>query len=183
MRKLIYSMAVSLDGYIDSPNKGLAPDEELHAFYNQQERETGTALYGRRLYETMASHWPTAHANPAATELEVEYSRIWNALPKVVVSSTLERVDWNSTLIRDNVTEEVSRLKEQPGKDITVGGPTLAATLIKAGLVDEYGLFVFPVVTGGATTFFPKVDEHISTRLVETRTFGSGVVYLRYQVN
>lgn len=182
MRELIYSMAVSLDGFIDYPNDALAPDEELHAFYNEQARESGTELYGRRLYGLMAGYWPTADANPAATDLEVEFARIWRDLPKVVVSTTLERVDWNSRLVRGNVADEVGRLKEQPGKDIFAGGPNLAATLIKLGLVDEYRLFVHPVVTGGGTPFFPAVDEIIATRLVETRNFGSGVVYLRYQV-
>jgi dihydrofolate reductase len=183
MRKLIYSMAVSLDGFVDSPNNALAPDEELHAFYNEQAREAGTELYGRRFYELMAGHWPTADANPASTATEAEYAPIWRDLPKVVVSTTLERVEWNSTLIRgDDLAEEVRKLKEQPGKDIHAGGPTLAASLIRLALVDEYRMFVFPVVTGGSLPYFPKIDQHIATRLVATRTFGSGVVYLRYQV-
>ena len=183
MRKLIYSMGVSLDGFIAGADGDIdwsAPDDELHRFHNQQARETGAELYGRRLYETMR-YWETAEDNPSAPEQELEFARIWKDTPKIVFSKTLERVEGNARLVRDNVAEEVAQLKEQPGKDLAVGGAGLASSVMKLGLIDEYRLFVSPVVLGGGTPYFPALDERISLELVETRTFGSRVVYLRYR--
>jgi dihydrofolate reductase len=183
MRKVIYSMGVSLDGFIAGPDGEIdwsAPDEELHRFHNKQTRELGAHLCGRRLYEVMV-YWETADENPSAAEYELEFARIWKDLPKVVFSKTLEEVAGNARLVRDGVAEEVARLKEQPGKDLAVGGAGLAATLIELGLVDEFRPFVYPVVLGGGTPFFPALDEKIALELVETRTFGSRVVYMRYQ--
>jgi dihydrofolate reductase len=183
VRKLIYSMGVSLDGFIAGPDGEIdwsAPDEELHRFHNEQARETGAHLYGRRLYEVM-TYWETADESPSAPEHEVEFARIWKATPKVVFSRTLERVEGNASLVRDNLAEEVVALKEQPGKDLAVGGAGLAATFLKLGLIDEYRPFVHPVVLGGGTPYFPPLEERINLELVETRTFGSGVIYVRYQ--
>ena len=140
----------------------------------------GVQLCGRRLYEVMV-YWETADQNPSASEHELEFARIWKALPKIVFSKTLEKVEGNARLVRDGVAEEVARLKEQPGKDLAVGGAGLASTFVKLGLVDEYRLFVSPVVLGGGTPYFPALDERINLELVETRTFGSRVVYVRYR--
>jgi dihydrofolate reductase len=183
MRKLIYSMGVSLDGYIAGPGGEIdwtAPDEELHRFHNERTREIGVHLCGRRLYEEML-YWETADENPSAAEHELEFARIWKRLPKVVFSTTLETVEGNTRLARDGVAEEVARLKEQPGDDLAVGGAGLASTCIELGLVDEFLLFVYPVVLGGGTPYFPALDERIDLELVETRTFGSRVVYVRYR--
>jgi dihydrofolate reductase len=183
MRKLIYSFGVSLDGFIAGPEGDIdwsAPDEELHRFHNQQARELGAHLYGRRLYEVMR-YWETAEENPSAPEHELEFARIWKATPKIVFSRTLEEVEGNARLVRDGVAEEVARLKEQPGKDLAVGGAGLASSCMKLGLIDEYRLFVSPVVLGGGTPYFPALDERINLELVETRTFGSRVVYVRYR--
>jgi dihydrofolate reductase len=183
MRKLIYSMGVSLDGFIAGPNGEIdwsAPDEELHRFHNQQTREMGAHLCGRRLYEVM-SFWETADENPSAPEHELEFARIWKNMPKIVFSKTLEKVEGNARLVRDGVVEEVAKLKEQPGKDLAVGGAGLASTFIKLGLIDEYRLFVSPVVLGGGTPYFPALDERMNLELVETQTFGSRVVYVRYR--
>ena len=183
MRKLIYSMGVSLDGYIAGPGGEFdwaAPDEELHRFHNEQTRELGAHLLGRRLYEEMV-YWETADEQPSAPEHALEFARIWKALPKIVFSNTLDEVEGNTRLARDGLAEEVARLKEQPGKDLAVGGAGLASTLIELGLVDEYRLFVSPVVLGGGTPYFPALEERIDLELVETRTFGSRVVYVRYQ--
>jgi dihydrofolate reductase len=185
MRKLIYSMGVSLDGFIagrDGEIDWSAPDEELHRFHNRQTRELGAHLCGRRLYETML-YWETAEENPSAAEHLVEFARIWNALPKIVISRTLEKIEGNARLVRDNVADEVAKLKEQPGKDLAVGGAGLAATCMKLGLIDEYRLFVSPVVLGGGTPYFPALDERIDLELVETQTFASRVVYVRYRVS
>ncbi|MCC7353301.1 MAG: dihydrofolate reductase [Anaerolineae bacterium] len=184
MRKVIYSLIVSLDGFIETPNRSLdwhSIDEEIHSFVNAQVREMGAFLYGRRLYEVMASFWPTADTDPAAPAYEVEFARIWRDKPKIVFSKTLEKVEWNSRLVRDNIGQEVTRLKAQPGKDMGLGGANIASTFMRLGLIDEYRLYVHPVILGAGTPFFPALDKRINLRLVETHTFGSGVVYLRYQ--
>jgi dihydrofolate reductase len=180
---LIYSMGVSLDGFIAGPGGDIgwsAPGEELHRFHNEQAREMGVHLYGRRLYEVMR-FWETADQRPGITDYELEFARIWRDTPKVVFSTTLESVEGNATLFRDRAAEEVARLKEQPGRPLAVGGAGLAAALIERDLVDEYRLFVSPVVLGAGTPYFPAVDEPIELELIETRTFGSRVVYVRYR--
>ena len=183
MRRVIYSMTVSLDGFIADPSGEIdwsAPDEELHRFHNDQVRELGGYLLGRRLYEEML-YWATADENPSATDFELDFARIWEDLPKVVFSRTLKNVEGNARLAEGGIAEEVARLKQEPGKDLGVGGAGLAGTLVELGLVDEYRLFVSPVVLGGGTPFFPALDERVNLELVETRTFGSRVVYLRYR--
>lgn len=183
MRKLIYSMAVSLDGYI--AGKGgegawAAPDAELHRFHNEQARELGCHVLGRRLYEVMA-YWETAEEeSPDAPEHELDFARIWKELPKVVFSKTLETVVGNTRLSQGDPIEEVRELKEASGADIAVGGAELASTLTAQGLIDEYGLFVTPVVLGGGRPFFAG-GTPVDLELVESRSFGSGVVYLRYR--
>jgi dihydrofolate reductase len=184
MGRLTYSMSVSLDGFVNTPSRSLdwvMVDEELHSFFNDEARETGAFLYGRRLYDLMTDYWPTAETDPAATPAMLEFARIWKETPKIVFSRTLQQVDWNSRLVPDDAVAEVTRLKAQPGFDMSVGGPTTAAVFITAGLVDEYRLYVNPVILGAGTPFFPELDDRIVLDLVETRTFGSGVVYLRYR--
>jgi dihydrofolate reductase len=183
MRKLIYSMGVSLDGFIAGPNGEIdwsAPDEELHRFHNQQTREVGAHLCGRRLYEVM-SYWETVDGESSTSEHSLEFAHIWRELPKIVFSRTLERVEGNARLATDSVVEEVGRLKEQPGKDLAVGGAGLASTCMELGLIDEYRLFVSPVLLGDGTPFFPALEERVNLELVETQTFGSRVVYVRYR--
>jgi dihydrofolate reductase len=182
MRSLIYSMSLSLDGFITGPDGAIdwsVPDEELFRFHTQQVQETGMQLCGRRLYETMV-YWETAEERPLAAE-HLEFAQIWKALPKVVFSATLESVVGNTRLARDGVGEEVSRLKEQPGKDIAVGGAGLARACMKLELIDEWRLFVSPLLLGGGTPYFPTLENGINLELIETRTFGSRVVYLRYR--
>jgi dihydrofolate reductase len=174
-------MSVSLDGFIadsDGDFGWSVPDDELHRFHNARVREIGAQFLGRRLYELM-TYWETAHEDPAASDTVVEFARIWQALPKIVFSTTLERVEGNTTLAQGTIAAEVARLKAQPGKDLAVGGAGLASAFIAEGLVDEFGLFVYPVVVGGGTPFFPP-DQRIDLELVETRTFSSRVVYMRY---
>jgi dihydrofolate reductase len=174
---------VSLDGYVAAPGGEIdwtAPDEELHRFHNEQTRELGAHLCGRRLYETMV-YWETADRSPSAAEHEVEFARIWQALPKIVFSRTLERVEGNARLATAGLADEVAALKAQPGQDLAVGGAGLAGACLRLGLVDECRLFVSPVVLGGGTPFFPPMDERLALQHVETRTFGSRVVYVRYR--
>ncbi|MET0973319.1 MAG: dihydrofolate reductase family protein, partial [Thermoleophilaceae bacterium] len=130
-------------------------------------------------YETMV-WWETVDEDPSAPEHVLEFAEIWKATPKIVFSTTLERVEGNARLVRDGAGEEVARLKKEPGGDLAVGGAGLASTFIKLGLVDEYRLFVNPVVVGGGTPYFPSLSEQIDLELVETREFGSRVVYVRY---
>jgi len=185
MGRIIYSMSVSLDGYVETPGRSLdwvLVDEELHSFFNDEAREVSTFLHGRRMYELMADYWPTAETNPSATPAMVDFARIWSDTPKIVFSRTLEKVEWNSRLVRDDAVAEVARLKAQPGFDADVGGRTIAATLLRHGLIDEVRLFVNPVILGAGAPFFPPLDDRIGLNLLETRTFGSGVVYLRYEV-
>jgi dihydrofolate reductase len=185
MRKLIYAMMVSLDGFIEGPNRNLdwhIIDEELHQYINDQQVEVGAYLYGRRMYETMASYWPTAEAeDPTNPGYVLEFARIWKAMPKIVFSKKLDKVAWNSRLVREDAAGEVLKLKAQPGKDLSIGGANLAASLIKLDLIDEYQLFVQPVILGSGTPFFPPLEKRIDLKLVETHRFDSGVVLLRYQ--
>jgi dihydrofolate reductase len=182
MPKVIYSMAVSLDGFVAGPRGELdwsVPDEELHRFHNEQTRELGALFCGRRLYEVMA-YWETVDESALTTEYELEFARLWRELPKVVFSTTLDDVVGNARLAGDDVAEEVARLKAEAGKDLGVGGPGLASTFIRQGLIDEYRLFICPVVLGGGTPFFPPTSARIDADLLETRTFGSRVAYVRY---
>ena len=182
MRKLIYSMNVSLDGFIAGPDGAIdwsVPDEELFRFHHRQVQETAVYLCGRRLYEAMV-YWETAEASPLAAE-RVEFAQTWKALPKIVFSTTLESVVGNTRLVKDGVGEEVRRLKEQPGGDIAVGGAGLASACMELGLIDEWRLFLSPVLLGGGTPYFPPLEGEIKLELIETRTFGSRVVYLRYR--
>jgi dihydrofolate reductase len=185
MGRLIYLFNVSLDGFVETPDHSLdwsTVDDELHGWFNDQMRELDAELYGRRLYDLMAAHWPTAGSDPAATETEREFARLWNAIPKVVFSTTLTSVAWNSRLVRGDVAEQLARLRPEFPGDLGVGGPNLAAQFIRRGLVDEYRLVVHPVVLGAGTPFFPPLDGPVPLRLIETRTFRSGVVYLRHEV-
>jgi dihydrofolate reductase len=182
MRKLIYSMTVSLDGYIAGPDGAIdwtVPDEELFLLHTQHVQETGVHLCGRRLYETMV-YWETAEESQLTAE-HVKFAQIWKALPKVVFSTTLQSVVGNTRLARDGVGEEVLRLKEQPGKDIAVGGAGLAGACMKLELIDEWRLFVSPVLLGGGTPYFPTLEKGTDLELIETRTFDSHVAYLRYR--
>jgi dihydrofolate reductase len=183
MRPLIYSMAVSLDGYIAGPGgegEWAAPDAELHRFHNEQAEELDLHVLGRRLYEVMA-YWETAEErNPGAAEYELEFARIWKELPKLVFSKSLDQVEGKTELSRGDPVAEVRALKEQDGGPIAVGGATLAATLTEHGLIDEYRPFVTPVVLGGGTPFFAGHTK-LELELLETKTFGSRVVYLRYR--
>jgi dihydrofolate reductase len=184
MTKLIYGMAVSLDGFIAGPDGKFdwsAPDEELHRFHNEQTKELGGHLLGRRLYETMV-YWETATEDPSLPDFALEFARIWQALPKVVFSTTLESVEGNARLVREGLADEVGRLKREAGKDLAVGGAGLAAACMSLGLIDEVQLFVSPVIVGGGTPFLPQLDHRLDLELLETREFGSRVVYLRYGI-
>jgi dihydrofolate reductase len=183
MRKIILMMSVSLDGFFEGPGRELdwhLVDEELHAHFNEELRSMGAFLDGRVTHELMAGFWPRADTDPSSTGPVVEFARIWRDMPKVVYSRTLERADWNTTIVRDVVVDEILELKAQPGGDLALGGADLAATFLRLDLVDEYRLYVHPVVLGRGRPLFPASDARISLELAETRTFSNGVVLLRY---
>jgi dihydrofolate reductase len=183
MRKIIYSLSVSLDGYMEAPDGDISwtyIDEELHQHFNEQESKTGVALYGRRMYELMSAYWPTVEEDPSALKVEVDYARIWKNLPKVVFSTTLEKVEWNARLVKENIADEVNKLKHQAGNDMSVGGAGLAASLMQLDLIDEYRLYINPIILGGGKPMFPQVPHETKLQLVETHTFRHGVVLHRY---
>lgn len=184
MGKLTYGFGVSLDGYIAAAGDDIgfsAPDDELHQYWNDQAREIEVSLYGRKLYELMSAFWPTADEDPAITPVAADFARLWRAMPKVVFSQTLESVGWNSRLERGDVVSVAADLKAAASGDLEVGGATLAAPLVQAGLVDEYRIVLFPTAVGGGTPFFPALEKWVNLKLVENRTFPSGAVLLRYE--
>ena len=192
MRKLIFGMNVTLDGYIAATGDDIGwsggdagahggPSDELFQWWLDQERASGLSLYGRKLWETMSSHWPTADQQPDATPAQIEFARRWRDMPKVVFSSTTSAVDWNARLVTGDAVTEITRLKTEDGGPMDVGGATLAAAAMRAGLIDEYAIVTHPVLVGGGTPFFTALDNWVNLKLVETRTFPDGVLLTRYE--
>jgi dihydrofolate reductase len=183
MARLIYSAITSLDGYVADENGKFdwaAPDEEVHRFVNDLERPIGTYLYGRRMYEVM-KFWETAHTLPDQPPAIRDYAELWQAADKVVYSKTLDKVTTARTrLDREFDPEAVRQMKAGAARDITVGGPHLAAETIKAGLVDELHLFLHPIVVGGGNHAIPD-DVRLKLELVDERRFKGGVVHLHYR--
>jgi dihydrofolate reductase len=184
MGKLIYSMITSLDGFVNGTDDTFDwanPGEDLHRFINEEFASVGTYLYGRRMYEVMA-YWESAYADEDPPQYVREYAQVWQSADKIVYSTALTEVLSGRTRIeRSFDPEAVRRLKEESDRDLTVDGPTLAAQAIRAGLVDEYGLFVNPVILGGGTPFFPE-GARANLELLGHREFSGGVAYLRYSV-
>lgn len=186
MRRLRYGMNVSLDGYTAAPGDDIGwsvPSDELFQWWSDRVGATGLALYGRRLWETMSSYWPTAEQQTGVTPAEVEFARRWMDMPKVVFPSTEVPVDWNTRLVIGDALAEITRLKAEDGGPMDIGGATLAAAAMRAGLVDEYVLATAPVLVGGGTPFFTALDSRVDLRLVESRTFPVGVVLTRYETS
>lgn len=184
MRKIIWMMSVSVDGYMEGPNREIdwhMVDDELHRHLNGWLADAGGFLEGRVTYELMAGFWPTADQDPAAPPTVVKFARIWRDIPKVVYSRTLERADWNASVARDVVPAEVLALKAQPGGDLVVGGSDLGAEFARRDLIDEYRLYVHPMVIGRGTPTLRPSDAKVPLRLIETQAFGNGVVMLRYE--
>jgi dihydrofolate reductase len=183
MGKLIYAINTSLDGYVETQDHSLdwaTVDDEVHSFWNEQQHDLDASLYGRRMYELMSASWPHVPSDPSATPVMLEYARAWADTPKIVFSKSLESVEWNSRLVRGDVADELARLREEFAGDLAVSGPTLAASFIRRGLVDEYRMVVHPVALGSGTPYFPDLERPIGLRLIETRTFQSGAIYLAY---
>lgn len=182
MRKVIFTMSVSIDGFIESSSGDIgwgSPDTELAHHVIERENAIDTHLYGRRLYETMYPYWEEAADDPSATKFDIEYARIWKERRKIVFSKTLTQVGGNCQLFSGDISQEINKLKAQAGKDMFVGGPNLASTFIKLGLVDEYWLYVHPIILGGGKPMFPHLGDRINLKLIDTHRFGSGVVLLK----
>ena len=183
MGKIIFMMSVSLDGYFEGPGHDLGwqqIDEEVHQHFNDWLATAGGFLDGRVTYELMASYWPTADQDPAASAQKIEFARIWRDMPKTVFSRTLEQAGWNTTIVREVVPEQIAELKAQPGGDLVIGGSILAAAFLAHDLIDEFRFYVHPVLLGRGRLLFQPTDAKVSLRLAETRAFGNGVVLLRY---
>ncbi|WP_103351235.1 dihydrofolate reductase family protein [Amycolatopsis sp. CA-128772] len=184
MRKLVYGMNLSLDGYIATPDDDLGwsePSDELFEWWLEREQAISLFLYGRKLWDTMSSHWPTGDQQPGATPAQVAFARNWRDTPKVVFSSTVGDVGWNTRVVTGDAVEEITRLKAGDGGPMRVGGPALAAAAMRAGLVDEYEIVTHPVLLGGGAPFFTALDSWVKLDLVETRTFPGGVTLARYE--
>jgi dihydrofolate reductase len=185
MRKLSLWMQVSLDGFAQGPAGEFdwpVVDDELKEYFVDLAGEFDTFLFGRKVYELMAEYWPTADTQSWSADYERRYAPIWRDTSKIVFSKTLERAGWNTEVVGENIAEQITKLKEEPGKGLVLfGGADMAATFIRLGLIDEYRLFVHPVVLGGGTPLFPAFDDRVSLRLAQTRTFDSAVVHVHYQ--
>ncbi len=184
MRKLIFGMNVSLDGYICAPGDDLGwsvPSDELFQWWSDRVAATDLALYGRKLWQTMSSYWPTAGQQPGTTPAQIEFARRWQHMSKVVFSSTISTVDWNTRLATGDAVTEITRLKTEGDGLMDIGGATLAAAAMRASLIDEYAIATHPVLVGGGTPFFTALDNRVNLNLVETRTFPDGVLLTRYE--
>ena len=184
MRKIIFMMSVSLDGYFEGPDRDLGwqlVDDELHRHFNEELATMGGFLDGRVTYELMAGFWPTADQDPSSSAPMREFARIWRDMPKVVFSRTLDHADWNTTVARSVVPEDIRALAAEPGGDLMLGGADLAAAFMAHDLLDEYRFYLHPVLIGRGRPLFRPSDLSLDLRLAETRGFGNGVVLLRYQ--
>ena len=190
-RKIVFMMSVSLDGFFEGPDRELdwqLVDVELHQHFNEWLATAGAFLDGRVTYELMAGYWPTADQDPGASAPVIEFARIWRDMPKIVFSRTLEQAGWNTTIVREVDPEEIQRLKAQPGGDpvvgggdLVVGGADLATAFRAHDLIDEYRIYVQPVLLGRGRPLFQPSDVTAHLRLAETRAFGNGVVLLRFE--
>ncbi len=185
MARVVYSMMVSVDGFVETAEHSLdwvVIEEEIHRFANEQEAAVGCQVYGAGMWAVMEPYWSIADRLPETPPWEVEFAKIWQAHPKVVVSRSVAAVQApNTTLVRGDAVEEIRRLAAEPGPDIAVGGATLAASLLEADLVDEIRMFVHPAAIGGGTRFLPPGWRRPLT-LLDERSFATGVRYAAYGV-
>jgi dihydrofolate reductase len=185
MPNVVFFMSISVDGFFEGPNHELdwqIVDEELHTHFNAVMREAGAFFDGRVTYELMRSHWPTRDQDPDASQPEKEFAGIWRDMPKYVFSRSLRQAEWNTTILREVEPEQIQQLKREPGGDLFIGGANLLQSFLRENLVDQFRLYVHPVVLGRGRRLFAEAEKPQDLRLVETRTFSSGVVLLRYAV-
>jgi dihydrofolate reductase len=180
MRKLIAAINMTLDGFCD--HTAVIADEEIHKHYNELLSQAGAIIYGRITYQLMESYWPTIVINPTGRKPMDEFAvKIQNIL-KIVFSHTLTNVEWENTkLAKGGIKEEVLELKQQPGKDILVGSPSLIVALMKLNLIEEYQFCVHPVIIGSGLPLFKNINNRVILKLLKTKTFGSGAIILYYE--
>ena len=187
MRKLIYSINVTIDGYAD--HTAVIADDELHEFYAGLLRSMEIVLFGRKTYELLESFWPNAQQDPRSTKGMIAFADRINSISKIVFSNSLNRAEWNNTkLLKGNAVEEISKLKQQIGKNLSIGGVSLAAALMKENLIDEFYFLIHPIVLGKGRKLFSREDgspEDLNLKsnlkLIDSKIFNSGVVVLHYQ--
>lgn len=180
MRKLITAINMTLDGFCD--HTAAIADDELHEHYNELLTNAGILLYGRITYQLMESYWPTIVKNPTGNKPTDEFAVLIDNIPKIVFSRTLKNVDWKNTeLKKELIKEEILELKQQPGKDIFVGSPSLIVALTQLNLIDEYQLCVHPVILGKGLPLFKNINDRINLKLLKTKIFGSGSILLYYE--
>jgi dihydrofolate reductase len=183
MGNIVLMMSLSLDGFMEGPNRDISwhmVDEELHTYFNEYLATVSAFLGGRVTHELMVEFWPTADEDPSSPAPIREFAGIWRDKPKYVFSKTYDKTDWNTTVLREVVPAEIADLKAQFEGDLELGGADLAATFMRLDLIDEYRLYINPVVIGAGKRLFPP-DFNASLKLAETRTFGNGVVLLHYR--
>jgi dihydrofolate reductase len=180
MRKLIAAMNMTLDGFCD--HTSMTADDEIHGHYSELIRNAGTLIYGRITYQLMESYWPSVVENPTGNLATDEFAVAIDNISKIVFSRTLQSVDWKNTELRNElVKEEILELKQQAGKDILVGSPSLIVALGNLGLIDEYQLGIHPTVVGSGLPLFKNITDRIDLKLLKTKTFGCGAVILYYE--
>jgi dihydrofolate reductase len=180
MRKLIAAINMTLDGFCD--HTAMVPNDEGMRFFNDLLRNADTLLYGRITYQLMEDYWPTMVKNPSGDKLDDEFAVLIDNISKIVFSHTLQKVNWkNSILKKELIKEEVLNLKQQAGKNILVGSPSLIAAFTQLGLIDEFQLFVHPVILGSGLPLFKNIRDRIDLKLLKTKTFSGGPVVLYYE--
>lgn len=184
MKKLIFMMSVSLDGFFEGPDRDISRhrvDEDLLGHFNDELGAMSAFLDGRITYELMVGYWPTADQDPSASAQVVRFARIWREMPKIVYSRTIDHAEYHATVRARVDADEVRALKRQPGGDMVLGGAELAASFLKLDLIDEYRIYVHPIFIGAGRSLFTALPAPLSLRLVQNRVFGNGVVLLRYE--
>lgn len=184
MRKVIFSMNTTIDGFFEGPHHELdwtIADDELHEYYAQLLKTAGVILFGRVTYELMLSYWPNAYNDPNNTKSELDFADAINPLPKIVYSNTLQHVGWNTTVRKAVIPEEIRKMKNEPGGDIFIDGATLAQAFINYGLVDEIQVMMHPVAIGAGIPLFKGIDGGMKLTYLRSQVLQSGAVALTYQ--
>ena len=180
MRKLIAAINMTLDGFCN--HTAMIADDEIHEHYNDLLRNADTLIYGRITYQLMESYWPNVVKNPTGNKATDEFAVLIDNISKIVYSRTLKNVDWKNTKLKKQINkEEILELKQEAGKNILVGSPSLIVALANLGLIDEYQLSVQPIVLGSGLPLFKGIQDRINLKLLKTKTFGSGAVALYYE--
>jgi dihydrofolate reductase len=180
MRKLVAAMNMTLDGFCD--HTAMTADDEIHEHYSELLRNTGTLIYGRTTYQLMESYWPTVVKTPTGNKSTDEFAVLIDNISKIVFSRTLKKVDWRNTRLKNEVVkEEIVELKQQAGKPIIVGSPSLIVAFTQLGLVDEYQLSIHPTILGEGLPLFKNIKDSVNLKLLKTKTFGCGAFMLYYE--